>query len=112
MALSFDAAISAYNSAARRILSGPDDGNQPLGAQRERGPVQGPSFQDLVGETARNAVTTMRRGEAMSAAAVTGTADLADVVQAVNNAELTLQSVIAVRDRVMNAYQEILRMPI
>ncbi len=35
-----------------------------------------------------------------------------DVVQAVSNAELTLQTVVAVRDRVVNAYQEIMRMPI
>jgi flagellar hook-basal body complex protein FliE len=35
-----------------------------------------------------------------------------DVVTAVSNAEMTLQTVVAVRDRVLNAYQEIMRMPI
>ncbi|MEM6903398.1 MAG: flagellar hook-basal body complex protein FliE, partial [Pseudomonadota bacterium] len=34
-----------------------------------------------------------------------------DVVMAVNNAEITLQSVVSIRDRVISAYQEILRMP-
>jgi flagellar hook-basal body complex protein FliE len=39
-------------------------------------------------------------------------ADLTDVVQAVTSAELTLQTVVAVRDRLIAAYQEIMRMPI
>ena len=43
--------------------------------------------------------------------AAVGKADLNDVVQAVTNAEVTLQTVTAVRDKVLNAYQEILRMP-
>jgi len=33
-------------------------------------------------------------------------ADTLDVASAINNAELTLQSVVAVRDRVIQAYQE------
>ena len=48
----------------------------------------------------------------MSAMAVTGEADITDVVQAVTSAELTLQTVVAVRDRMISAYQEIMRMPI
>jgi flagellar hook-basal body complex protein FliE len=48
----------------------------------------------------------------MSAKAVTGEADLTDVVTAVTNAELTLQTVVSVRDRLISAYQEIMRMPI
>ena len=45
-------------------------------------------------------------------AAAAGQADLMDVVQAVGNAEMTLQTVVAVRDKVVNAYQELMRMPI
>ena len=44
--------------------------------------------------------------------AVANQADLNDIVTAVNNAEMTLQTVVAIRDRVIQAYQEILRMPI
>lgn len=54
----------------------------------------------------------MKKGEAVSAKAAVGKADLTEVVTAVTNAEVTLQTVTAVRDRVVNAYQEILRMPI
>ncbi len=48
----------------------------------------------------------------MSKQALSGKADVRDVVAAVNNAELTLQTVVAVRDKVVSAYNEILHMPI
>ena len=44
--------------------------------------------------------------------ATAGKTNVTDVVEAVSSAEVTLQAVTAVRDRVVNAYQEILRMPI
>jgi flagellar hook-basal body complex protein FliE len=43
---------------------------------------------------------------------VAGNVDIRDVVMAVNNAEVTLQTVVAVRDKVIAAYQDIMRMPI
>jgi flagellar hook-basal body complex protein FliE len=54
----------------------------------------------------------LRQGEASSLQAVTGKADLTAVTQAVNNAEIALQAVTAVRDRVIAAYQDISKMPI
>ena len=48
----------------------------------------------------------------MSRAAAAGKADVNEVITAVSEAELTLQTVVALRDRVIQAYQEILRMPI
>jgi flagellar hook-basal body complex protein FliE len=48
----------------------------------------------------------------MSADAMVGKADLQQVVEAVTAAELGLSTVTAVRDRVVAAYQEIMRMPI
>jgi flagellar hook-basal body complex protein FliE len=44
--------------------------------------------------------------------AIAGKADLTEVVTAVTNAEITLKTVLAIRDRVIQAYQEIARMPI
>jgi len=41
-----------------------------------------------------------------------GKAELIDAVTAVASAEASLESVIAIRDQVISAYQEILRMPI
>ena len=39
-------------------------------------------------------------------------AELVDVITAVNAAEMTLETVMAVRDQVIQAYQDIVRMPI
>ena len=53
-----------------------------------------------------------KQADAQSVAAISGGGNLTDVVTAVARAELALQSVTAVRDRVVQAYQDIMRMPI
>lgn len=72
----------------------------------------GPSFGELLKAGIQNTVSSIRGGEAASASAVTGKADLNDVVQAVTRAEMSLQTVVAIRDRLLTAYQDLLRMPI
>ena len=44
--------------------------------------------------------------------ALTKETSLVDIVTAVTNAEVALETAVAVRDRVIAAYQEIIRMPI
>jgi flagellar hook-basal body complex protein FliE len=58
------------------------------------------------------AVDTAREADAMSAAGLTGQAGVTEVVLAVSRAELALQTAVAVRDRVVTAYQEVMRMPV
>jgi flagellar hook-basal body complex protein FliE len=70
------------------------------------------SFGDILKRAGQGAIDTVRAGEKASAEAVVGTADLTDVVEAVSSAEMTLQTVVTVRDRMVSAYQEIMRMPI
>ena len=72
----------------------------------------GKSFSQFVGESLNEAMNTGKQAENMSAQAIAGKADLTDVVTAVTNAEVTLQTVVAIRDKVVTAYQEIARMPI
>ena len=72
----------------------------------------GVNFGDLLRRAAADSIETMHGGEKMSAQAVIGKASLTDVVEAVTNAELTLQTVVALSDRMLGAYQEIMRMPI
>lgn len=72
----------------------------------------GVSFSDFLETKTRDAIDTMKQSEKMSGKAVMGEADLTDVVEAVTSAELTLQTVVAVRDRLVAAYQDIMRMPI
>jgi len=70
------------------------------------------TFSDVLKNAAIKTVETMRAGEAASARAVTGDASLPEVVQAITASEVTLQTVVAVRDRMVGAYQEIMRMPV
>lgn len=97
-------AINAYNT-TRNI------GNN-VQSDNTANKAAGPSFSDYMKDSVEKSIDTLRTSEEMSAKAVTGEADLTDVVQAVTNAELTLQTVVSIRDRMVSAYQEILRMPI
>ncbi len=96
-------AVNLYNTAVARA-------GKP-GIDARTGEGEG-NFSDLLRDVTQSAADSLRKGEAASIAAVTGKADLTSVVTAVTNAELTLQTVVAVRDRVVQAYQEIIRMPI
>ena len=72
----------------------------------------GGGFGDMLKQAAEGAIGTLEKGEAVSIKAATGKADINEVVTAMSNAELTLQEVTAIRDRVISAYQNILQMPI
>lgn len=85
---------------------------QKAGASGLDVPAGTPSFGDLLRTGIQNTIDTVKIGETTSAAALAGKADLNDVVQAITKAELTLQTVVAIRDRLVGAYQDILRMPI
>mgnify|MGYP006194452713 CR=1 FL=1 len=55
---------------------------------------------------------TIKAGEAATLQALTGKPDMTQVVTAVSNAEVTLQAAVAVRDKVIQAYLDVIRMPI
>lgn len=72
-----------------------------------------PSFASMVEKAIGNAADAVQTGETTEIAALTtGKVDLTDLVTAVANAELSLNTVVAVRDRVINAYNDIIRMAI
>jgi flagellar hook-basal body complex protein FliE len=105
MAVRFVAANAAYQTAAR---VGGASGAAALG------PVHAPdgSFSDALASAVKSATETLHAGEAASAQGATGKGDIVQVVNAVTAAELTLQTVVAIRDRVISAYQDIMKMPI
>ena len=70
------------------------------------------SFADLIAGAVDGAIGAARRSESVSVRAVANQAELNEVVTAVSNAEATLQTVVAIRDRIIQAYQDIIRMPI
>lgn len=69
-------------------------------------------FSQFLTQALDNAVSTMKTGEQVAATAATGQGDVVGMVNAVNAAELTLDTVVAVRDKVISAYQNIMQMPI
>jgi len=77
-----------------------------------QGQSAGANFADLVKGAAESALQSGQNAESMTLQAIDGNAEVADVVTAIADAELALQTVIAIRDQVVQAYQEILRMPI
>lgn len=70
------------------------------------------AFAEIMKQTGEQAVEALHHGETVSLEAVTGTADINEVVLAVNQAELSLQTLVTLRDKVIEAYQEVARMPI
>jgi flagellar hook-basal body complex protein FliE len=72
----------------------------------------GSSFGAMLGSEVSSAVQGLRNGEKQSIDGLLGRTGLQGVVEAVSAAEIGLQKVTAVRDRVIAAYQEIMRMPI
>ena len=104
MKVGFSAAAAAYTSALKRTAS----------AVGDAGPSAklGQAFGEMVKQSAMGAVDTLKAGEAATLNAVTGKTDMTQVVTAVSNAEVTLQAAVAVRDRVIQAYLDVIRMPI
>ncbi|NQV85084.1 MAG: flagellar hook-basal body complex protein FliE [Rhodospirillales bacterium] len=96
-------AINAYNDAA--------GGRAPSKVDASPAPSGG-SFADLVKGAIEEAKTIGQRSEQLSIAGITERADIAQVVTAVAEAEVTLQTVVTIRDKVLDAYKDIIRMPI
>jgi len=65
-----------------------------------------------IGSLARDFAATLRAGEETAIAAMTTGADPHALVQALAQTELAVEAAVTVRDRVVEAYQEILRMPV
>lgn len=100
-----NSAAAAYANAAKRIGSG-------LDARDEAGKAGGGDFADLVKNALDEARRIGQRSEKLSMEGIRDNADLNQVITAVAEAEVTLQTVVSIRDKVIEAYREILRMPI
>jgi flagellar hook-basal body complex protein FliE len=83
-----------------------------LARQDTGGAPPAQAFGALLEQVLASAVDAGSKGETAATQAVVGHANLQEVVEAVNAAEITLQTVVAVRDRMIAAYQEIMRMPV
>ncbi|CCQ74107.1 flagellar hook-basal body complex protein FliE [Magnetospira sp. QH-2] len=98
-------AISAYGNKAQSIRdAAPASG----GSAAEMGQDD---FSSLVKSAIREAVHESKQTEQLSVAAAFNKADVNQVVTAVAEAEVTLKTVVSVRDKMVEAYKEILRTP-
>jgi len=69
-------------------------------------------FDGVLEQVAADAIGTLKAGEAASISSIHGKVSAQKVVEAVMSAERTLQMAVAVRDKVVQAYQEVSRMAI
>ncbi len=67
------------------------------------------SFSDTLKDFVTDAVDSVRKGEDMAAKGAVGKADMQEVIMAVSNAEMMMSTITSIRDKVITAYQEIIR---
>jgi len=92
MAVDPTSAAAAYANAARHQAAG------EIGTAVQSGSTSGPNFAEFVQDALSEAVATGHKAEQVAVDAASGDADIVEVV--------------SVRDRMVSAYQEIMRMPI
>jgi len=88
------------------------DAPKPGSFVRDRPDATGPSFSDVAGEIGQAALATLGKAEATAISGLSGAADPHAVVEALAAAEMALETAVSVRDKAVEAYQEILRMPV
>ncbi|MBR0550949.1 flagellar hook-basal body complex protein FliE [Stakelama marina] len=102
----FDA-TAAYGRAIGGVASSKPSGLSPAGDGEAAG-----GFGEMVSNLVSDTAGKLHSAEQASIKQVAGKGDLIDVVTAIGAAETALDTVVAVRDRVVSAYGEIMRMQI
>jgi flagellar hook-basal body complex protein FliE len=103
------AAAGAYANVAR--LTDPSAGpGKAAGVAGEAG--NGPSFGAMLKDALNSVTESGRKSDAQTQSMITGKADMVDLVTAVSETEVAVETMVAVRDKVIEAYQSIMSMPI
>ncbi len=101
------AAATAANAYASLARLAPGAGAAAAGASGSDG-----GFGAMLKQAIGSVVETGRKSDAQSTAMMQGKADMVDVVTAVSQTEVAVEALVSVRDKVIQAYEEIMRMPI
>jgi flagellar hook-basal body complex protein FliE len=96
-------AANAYANLARIM----DHSGAGTGAE-----AGGPSFGALLKDAIGNVVDAGKKSDAQGMAMASGKANVMDVVTAVAETDVAVSTLVSVRDRVIQAYEDIMRMPI
>jgi len=99
-------AANAYASLSRIMESATGSG---AGKSAEGG---GPSFGSLVKEAMNSVLDAGRKSDAQSVAMASGKANVMDVVTAVAETDVAVSTLVSVRDKVIQSYEDIMKMPI
>ena len=97
-------AANAYANAAKAIAS--------PGATAKSGDPNDQSFASLLKSTLDNVSAAGRKSDAQAMAMASGKANIVDVVTAVAETEVAVSTMVSVRDKVIQAYEDIMKMPI
>ncbi len=98
--------------AAAKAYSALQNPSSVLGEGAGTAGLGGPDFGDMLKSAMTDAVQSSKSAESKIAQQVAGKTDLVDVATSIAAASNSLETVMAVRDQVISAYQEIMRMPI
>jgi flagellar hook-basal body complex protein FliE len=96
-------AANAYANLARMVESAGKVGGAESG---------GPSFSALLKDAIGSVAEAGRKSDAQSMAMASGKANVMDVVTAVAETDVAVSTLVSVRDRVIQSYEDIMRMPI
>ena len=105
----FNAATAAYGNASRLINQAAKPQTDLLALGSNGG---GQNFADLLASQVQGVVDAGKTSDAMAIDMVNGKANVVDMVTALSETEMAIESMVTVRDRVISAYEEIMRMPI
>ena len=101
-------AANAYASLARMTDPGAGIAKAIGGGGEQGSPSFGSMLKDAIGAVAESG----RKSDAATQSMAVGKANIVDVVTAVAETEVAVNTLVSVRDKVVAAYEEIMRMPI
>ncbi|MGV8854052.1 MAG: flagellar hook-basal body complex protein FliE [Devosia sp.] len=104
----FNAAAAAYGNASRLI----SQSAKPATDLTALAPGGGQNFAQLLAQQVQGVVDTGKKSDALAMDMVNGKANVVDMVTAVSESEMAIESMVTIRDRVISAYEEIMKMPI
>jgi flagellar hook-basal body complex protein FliE len=96
-------AANAYANLARIL----DTGGAGKGAD-----AGGPSFAAVLKDAVGSVLESGRKSDAQTVAMTSGKANVMDVVTAVAETDVAVSTLVSVRDRVIQSYEDIMKMPI
>ncbi len=77
-----------------------------------QGVSKAPQFSTVIQELIKSRVQKVKSSEKVSLDAIKGKAGMIEVMAAVNDSEVALQEIVTVRDKIVGAYLDILKMPL